>query len=404
VHGSGFAIFTHGSTPLGQGNSVIAHTEDASTVFFNPALVVTLDGTRIQAGTTLLIPSYEFDSDFSGNSSSAEDEVFYPSTFFITHKYNDNVSLGLGVFSPFGLSTEWPDTWEGRYIATKSELITYTVNPVVAFRVTPRVAVAAGIDMLFADAELNKMINLSALGVPDINQRLEGDDSGLGFNLGLLVDINDDISFGASYRSSITVDISGDISHDLPAGIPGMIAQMLPDTSAQTSVELPAQAYAGIVYKGIERLTVEIGGKWEEWSSFDELAIESSMPVLGFNQFVYPRKWDNVFSFNAGGEYRVNENIGLLLGYIFDHDPIPDSTFEPAIPGNDAHLYTAGIKWQSDTFKVGVSYAYQDVKERDKENSIDDNPFDGVLNPATSANGRYSSDAHMIGLGISYIF
>jgi len=404
VCGSGFAIYTDGSTHLGQGNSVIAHTEDASTIFFNPALIVTLDSTQIEAGTTFLIPSNDFDSDFNSSSSSTKDNVFYPSTFFITHKYNDKISFGLGMFSPFGLSTEWPDTWEGRYIATKSELKTYTINPVVAFRVMPNVAVAAGIDMLFADAELNKMVNLSALSVPDINQRLKGDDNGLGFNLGLLVDINDDISFGASYRSGITIDISGDISHDLPAGIPASISQLLPDTSATTSVELPAQAYAGIVYKGIKPLTVEMGGKWEGWSSFNELRIESDLPILGFNEFVYPKDWKDVFSFNAGAEYQVNKNIGLLVGYIYDRDPIPDSTFEPSIPGNDAHIYTAGVKWQSNKLKVGVSYAYQNVKGRDKDNLIDDNPFDGVGNPTTSANGHYKSDVHMIGLDISYMF
>ena len=404
VYGSGFAIFTDGSTPLGHGNSVIAHTEDASTIFFNPALIVTLDSTQIEAGTIFLIPSNDFDSGFNSSSSSTKDNVFFPSTFFITHKYNDKISFGLGMFSPFGLATEWPDAWEGRYIATKSELITYTINPVVAFRVMPNVAVAAGIDMLFADAELNKMLNLSALSAPDINQRLEGDDNGAGFNLGLLVDINDDITFGASYRSGITIDISGNISHDLPVGIPDLISQLLPDTSAKTSIELPAQAYAGIVYKGINSLTVEIGGKWEEWSAFNELRIESDLPVLGFNEFVYPKDWDDVFSFNAGAEYQANKNIGLLIGYIYDHDPIPDSTFEPSIPGNDAHLYTAGIKWQSNNLKVGVSYAYQDVNGRDKDNLIDDNPFDGMGNPATSANGHYESDAHMIGLDISYIF
>lgn len=404
VSGSGFALYTHGSTPLGQGNSVIAHADDASTIFFNPALLVGLDSTQIQAGTTVLMPSYDFDSGLNGSTSSTDDDVFYPSTLFISHEYSDKVNFGLGVFSPFGLATEWPDTWDGRYIATKSKLITYTVNPVIAFSIMPNVAVAAGIDILFADAELNKMLNLSNLFLPDIHQKLEGDDSGLGFNLGLLVDINDDISFGASYRNSITIDIRGNLSHDLPVGIPVEISQMLPDTSASTSIELPAQAFVGIVYKGIEDLTVEIGGKWEEWSSFNELTIETDMPVLGFKEFIYPKDWDDVFSFNAGGEYRINENIGLLFGYIFDHDPIPDSTFEPSIPVNDAHLYTAGVKWHRDTLKVSISYAYQDVKGRVKDNLIDDNPFDGELNPVTSSNGHYEGDIHMIGFGISYMY
>ena len=30
----------------------------------------------------------------------------------------DKISVGFGVFNPFGLGNQWPDDWEGRYIAT----------------------------------------------------------------------------------------------------------------------------------------------------------------------------------------------------------------------------------------------------------------------------------------------
>jgi hypothetical protein len=44
------------------------------------------------------------------------------------------------------------------------------------------------------------------------------------------------------------------------------------------------------------------------------------------------------------------------------------------------------------------------VRTRTKDNAIDDNPFDGVVNPATSANGRYKTTIHIVGASLTYGF
>src|SRR3989338_2190461 len=109
--GSGFAIFTQGASALGQANAVIAHADDPSAIFFNPALINKLEGTQIELGKTLLFPSPEFKSAATGNSFRTESEVFYPPTVFVTYKFNDTISAGLGIFSPFGLGINWGNSW-----------------------------------------------------------------------------------------------------------------------------------------------------------------------------------------------------------------------------------------------------------------------------------------------------
>jgi len=156
AYGSGFGIFTQGASALGQADAVVAHTDEPSAIFFNPALINDLPGTQMELGTILIFPSREFKSDLTGRTSEGEDTVYYPSTFYISHSLNDTVSAGLGVFNPFGLGTEWDDDWEGRYIATESEITTYTVNPVLSYRITPRVSFAAGVDFLWFDTTLKK--------------------------------------------------------------------------------------------------------------------------------------------------------------------------------------------------------------------------------------------------------
>ena len=155
---AGYAVFTHGASALGQGNAVTAHSDNPSTIFYNPALMNKLDGTQLQVGTTLLSVKRDFESNQPGGSSTSDNSAFFPSTFYATHKFNDSLSAGLGVFNPFGLGTEWNENWDGRYLATKSKLTTFNINPVVSYRIIPSFAVAAGLDVIFLDATLERRL------------------------------------------------------------------------------------------------------------------------------------------------------------------------------------------------------------------------------------------------------
>jgi long-chain fatty acid transport protein len=404
AYGAGFSVNTQGATPLGQGNAVIAHTNDPSSVFFNPALINTLPGTQIEVGTSLLIPSNEFVSSFSGRSFETEREVFFPSTFYATRKLSEKFSAGFGFFSNFGLSSSWPDNWEGRYIATKSELTTYTLNPVVSYRLTPAITVAAGVPFVFMNTELNKMLNLGSLGLPDVKQTLKGDDFSAGFNTGLLIDLTRDVSVGLAYRSGIRMDIKGNITQAFPAGIPPTVTSFFPDSGAHAALKLPAMANFGIAYKGLPRTTIEVGGRWEGWSSYNQLSIVTDRPIAGFQEITYPRNWKDIYSLNVGARYQANDAVAVMAGYIYEGNPIPDATFDPVVPSGTSHVYCIGTDIRFNRFLLGISYAYQKVKDRTKNNAIDDNPFDGIVNPDTSANGLYKTNLHMVGISMTYQF
>lgn len=402
--GSGFAVYTQGASSLGQGASTIAHLDNPSAIFFNPALINKLEGTQAELGTTLLFPSRKFKSDATRNTFKAEREVLYPSTLFITHKFNDKISAGLGIFNPFGLSNKWGNDWEGRYITTNAEMRTYNINPIVSYQITPHIAFAAGLDFLLLDATLENKLNLSAFGLPDAGQKFKGDTTGVGYNFGILLDPHKDISIGASYRSKIKVTIDGYASFGLPAGTPPPISGLFPDTSGDADLTLPQQVHIGIYYKGFDPFTLEVGLRWEGWSSYDKLRINFDQPIAGSITSVTPKDWKDTYSVNVGGRYQINNTIALLAGYLYGGNPVPDKTFEPSIPDANTHLFCVGTDMKYKKLKIDFTYGYQKLQNRKKNNSIDDNPFDGVINPLTSANGVYKSDIHMFGVSLTYKF
>jgi len=399
VHASGYAVFTHGASALGQGNAVTAHATDPSTIFYNPALMNKLNGTQVQIGTTAIFSSREYESSLPGGTPASNDSTHFPSTFYATHMLNDKVSIGLGVFNPFGLGTEWDETWDGRYLATKSELTTFNINPNISVQVTPSLAVAVGLDVILLDASLEKKLPAAALGIPspfdalDVNQKFKGDGEGIGFNVAVAYDVCDHLSLGASYRSEVKVDVSGDATLSNPA----LAAFGLPATvGGSADITLPPQFTAAVAYKGLDKLVLEAGLRWEGWSKFKELAIHTD----GNPPSVTPRDWKDSWGLNAGGRYQVDETVALLAGYVYGDSPVPDSTFDPTIPDAKTHVFCAGTDLNFHPFIVAASYGYQLYESRTKNNAIDS----VVQTPTSSANGKYKTDAHLVALSLGYKF
>jgi len=402
VWSAGFALYNYSSTSIARGGAVIAHNEDPSALFFNPALMNKLEP-QVKVGINYLKNSAEFTSDATGATFKLTDTSHYIPTLFAIHRINDSISAGIGIFSNFGLSTTWDDRWEGRYLATHSELKTITYNPAVSFKITPKVFIAGGISISMLDAELNRNYNseLFAPGfsLPDIKQKLTGDDTALGYNAGFLADLTDDVSLGISYRSSMKVEMNGEVEHQVSP----VLASFFPDTSASTAVNLPPQAFAGIAYRGIDSFVFELSVTWEGWSKYDELKINLDQPVVTATSITIPKNWKDVYPLGFSAQYRVNDIFKLNAGYTYDPTPVPDDTFEPSLPGTDGHTFALGLDIEHQNIRVGTFYAYKMNKDRSKNNDLDDSALDG-LNPMTSANGTYKSSVHMTGIDVAYVF
>jgi long-chain fatty acid transport protein len=142
---------------------------------------------------------------------------------------------------------------------------------------------------------------------------------------------------------------------------------------------------------------LEAGVRWEDWRSFNQLKIDLKQPVNGQSSVIEQKDWRDTYAANFGGKYQVTEAVALMAGYLYNSNPAPDTTFEPAVLASDCHLFTAGTEIKFDNFKVAASYGYQRQVERDKNNAV------GALSGGT-ANGTYDAHLHMLGVSIVYKF
>ncbi len=419
---SGFAVFTQGAAGLGQANAVVAHPTGPSSLYFNPALLNDVAGQQVEFGTTGIYADRNVKLD-SGETEEGRAAWNFPSNAYYSSQLNDRLSIGFGLFFPFGLSTEWDETYSGRYLGTYGDIVSLNLNPVISYRMTDKLSVAGGFSFLYLDATLKKKINqtaaytltdlqlsggvggvLPALGGPlkDIDQRFAGDGWGYGFNLGMLYKLNEQISFGATYRSHIDVTVDGRASF---SEVSPLLTTAFTDTNGQADIRLPAQASAGIAFAPYADLIIEAGMRWEDWSSTKELKVALDSAVLGQTADITPRDWKATWSYNLGGHYQVSESLALNAGYLFGEAAVPDSTFEPLVPDSDAHLFTVGLEWQLGAWTLSGAFGYEFHDSHRKNNALGD-PLATMLTgtPTETANGSYETDIYLTGLSLGYRF
>jgi hypothetical protein len=93
----------HGAKAAGMGSAFVAIADDPSAIAYNPAGLTQLKGTNIYSGVTAVILSTEYEGP-SGESEDTEFQVFFPPHLYISSDLNtDNMAVGLGVYSPFGI-------------------------------------------------------------------------------------------------------------------------------------------------------------------------------------------------------------------------------------------------------------------------------------------------------------
>jgi len=412
---SGYGVFTQGASGLGQANAVVAHTTGPSSIYFNPALINDVPGRQIEVGTTAVYSDREID--YTGGGSENGDSAWnFPSTFYYTHQANDKFTSGLGIFFPFGLSNEWDDNYEGRYIGTSGEMLTMNINPAVSYRVTDRLSLAVGLDFVYLDTEIKANVNQTVAGgllppilggplaelLPDVRQKFSGDGWGAGYNLGILFKATDRVSIGAAYRSKVKIDVEGDMSL---YGVDPRMQLLFQEGNAESDIQLPAQFTVGVATQVTDALLIEVGARWEDWDVNDTQTLELQNPILGETRIVQNRNWHSTWSYNIGANYKLNDNLALNCGYLYGENAVPNETFEPIIPDSDAHLFTIGTDLKKDAWTLSAAFGYEYHEERTKNNAVGD-PVGSLAAgfPVGTANGDYNTDIYLFALSLGYAF
>lgn len=442
----GYSVNEHSACATGRaGTGVAAPCADGSAMVYNPAGLSSLGKGRtlIAAGGTFIAPSGGFTNDATGLRSDLDDKVYPVPTIYLAHGISDQLAVGVGLFAPYGLTTDWPTTSEARFLGYKSLIRNIYLQPTVAYKFNRYFQLGAGLDFNFGHVQLKQHLDLSQQTVPGqaftfqtigiapgtdfADANLTGNGTSVGGHFGVIVTPDKHISFGVRYLTKQTVKYnSGNVDFTqvstgilLPAGNPLLIALNLPagtpldnilaanfapgaplsDQAATTQLTNPNQWTFGTAVNPTDKLTLLFDVTLQQWSVFKEITFNFANAATP--DVTLPEDNQNTTSYRLGAQYAVSPTVDLRIGYINHNGAEPADNVTPNLPEGKRSEFTGGVG-----FTVGkglrIDGAYQYINQADRRGrtlAADQFP-DGV----SKTNGLFNFHAHLFSASVSYQF
>lgn len=370
---AGFGLYEASARGNAMGGVLVGDTGDASANYYNPANMTDLSGTHTLLGVTAIHPMLDVTA--NGEKNNLDSGWFAPPHAYVTQQLTDDWFIGFGLYTEYGLGTKYDNDWNLKWSSTETTLATITLNPNLAYKVTDRLSVAAGLRVMYLDFEHCKTPydneTIGALPPPypplpvigSMRTRVKGDSWGYGYNLGVSYKILDNLDAGFVYRSRVRHTVKGDVDVNSSAHTtaPVAIPNPLPhgSASARGEIELPPSWTAGLNYRPIERLNIGLAAIYTEWSTYDDLTMTFG-PTLSnhtkLQRSSEPKKWKDVWRLGLGTEYLLTERWSVQGGYVYDMDPINKSHTDTMLPPGDRHIFSTGVGYTVNTWTFNGSY------------------------------------------------
>ncbi len=355
---AGYALYEYSARGNALGGAVVGRADDPSTIVTNPAGMTQLEGTQVAFGASFIMPN--MDLTYNGDQVHGQNNTWIPPHFYLTHKINDKWAVGVGMYSRFGLGTEFDSDWKGKNNLQSAVIESYSINPNVAYQVTDELSLAVGVEYVHMALDIDKLAGPT-------NAKLEAEGAGTALTLGLLYKFNDQWRFGLGYHSQAEVEATGTQKfYNLPAAA---LVTTFPRTNVTGTVILPAMTTMGLTYYPMEDLSIEVGAVFTQWSTYNQLRFEFDDPVNGAFDSTAVKNWKDVWRYNVGVEYEALDWLTLRCGYVYDESPLNDTHLDYLIPGNDRQIYSVGVGFEYDAWTLDLSYSYLWMKGRDYGNT-----------------------------------
>lgn len=396
---AGFQLLEYSVTGLGRsyaGAGVVG--DDYSALAFNPAGM----GLKKTAGGQVGVVLMNIKSEVKGSINLSQDTSYsltpYSNRtivlneaaphFFTQLPVNEDITFGLGVYAPFGLSTNYRADWVGASHAKYSSIEGLDITPSLSYKVNDKWSVGVGVNFQRMYANLtNYPYLLGPLNNPlrTARSKVEGDDWGVGYNLGIMFEPVKDTRIGLSYRSKITHKLHG--HHSMK--VLGRTAAWGPGTAKVTTPEsFMLSAYS----KLNEKFGIAAMAKWTKWSRFDDLIIKSS---LSSTPLVTKENWKNTWMASFGAEYYHSDKLTFRAGISYDETPINGAEYRTArIPDNNRIWLSAGLSYKYKNVTFDAGYTYMFVHDASARHEID----------GTKLEMKYHTRANLFGFQVQYDF
>ena len=398
AHAAGFMLTEQSAGALGRAYAGVGvDGTDISGVYYNPATMTLHPGTAIQAGFVAV----GLDLAYEGNDGSTENGQYNTQAIphgYISHQLTDSMWIGLAMTVPFGMGTEYKDIWSQSDRGISAEVLTFDFNPNVAWKVSDKLSLGAGMSIQYAAADLKKRVKHPMFEDAGgyANSEIDADSLAWGFNVGLMWSPLENLRFGLSYRSKVNHNADGDLTIGDVGGPDNVVMSGdFRTMDASATLSAPAWAMATAAWDVNDLLSLYATFRWTDWSSFEELTIETNMPGVGDT---IQNHWQDAYLFSVGADLRFTNWWTFRAGIGYETSVIDNPSYRTTIiPDADRWWFALGSSFKAtENMQIDVSAAWlHGTGERDI--------YD--VEGGNDVAGRFEKlDAYLFGVQLVYKF
>lgn len=386
----GYQVNTLSARQLGMGHTGVALKLGAESMIFNPAGLGFSSKALDLTGTFTAVAS-QVSADVSGATYRTHNSISTPMAFNAAFRVYDNLQVGVSFYTPYGSSINWTRDWPGSVLSQKVNLKIYDLQPTVAWRITPKLSIGAGLMLSWGSVDLSKGLVSSstmdrALGMmaaTGISQQMGIDpeyrfddvspasvnlkgksDLSVGFNVGAMYDVTSRLSVGASFRSKMQMKVrSGDATVSYANEIARAVLEkdlgIINAANFKASMPSPYVLTLGASYRPVDKLTLAFDAQLTGWKTYKELHIDFLSDKLSAYDQKLPKRYCNAWAFRLGGEYALTPRLDLRAGMMVDLTPVNKEHFNPETPGMTRLGPSAGLTFRPlPRLGIDVSFMY----------------------------------------------
>jgi len=371
----GYQLNDYSVTGLGRayaGQGIMG--DDYTAIAFNPAGMTLMKQSGVQQAFSLI----NLKSDVVGvgpnnAGQKAKMDFWQPiPAGFAQYNVNDRLSLGLGIYAPYGLKTEYKSDWFGSSAAILSKLDIVDFNLSAAYKIDEHWSVGASAILRYIYGRMTQSVPMMlpnpGFGIPGApysdQETLPAGGGEINFNvhgwtqtgsLGVMYEVDENTRFGLSYRlrsaqrAKGLFKSSGNVNAAYLDGAVDVRANPdLPETITFSAYH----RYKDLGFSGTAR--------WTHWtSSFPNFSVRADHPLLPGGEKNVEYRYENSWTLTAGLDWYYNKNWTFRCGTGWDESP----THKPErrtirIPDNDRWWMSVGASYIQPNWQIDAAYAH----------------------------------------------
>ena len=465
-YGSAFSVSELGARASGMGTAFIGTADDGSALFYNPAGIAFQPGTHLEMDNAVVVGEFRFTPSSTpvgqvvppnGYSESIKPHFIPLAFMYATKQISPKLTVGMGIFTPFGLSansTNFHDSdpnltkFVARFAGTRVRLESYWFQPTLAYKVTDNLAVAIGPAFVHTHLELeesflnplgpddalsfgrtaaptvlpgvpvNQAAAIIARMLPEGRSRVAGTANSPAISGGLLwKNAPGKTNIGLMYRSSVVSHLSGKASFafgNQPYALEqyvgsSFLPNAFPNQAVTGSFATPATYGVGFANSRFFRTTFSFDLRMQDYKKFKNVPLDfpinkysklsQYLDATGANNIgLSPEKILNFnfresWNFAFGAERPINSTTTVRVGYQFDVSPVVEQSVGPLFPDSDRNSLTVGATKKSGNKEF--TFFYEAMFFENRVTNVPANAYQWT-------NGDYHNFAHVAGLAMRF--